>query len=341
MFSKIHTQIVISILGIFVLLPSVVRAHVKWFAESTEVVRPYQFTDFPVMLSIVFVIGALLVGVFLEKKLTVPKWYNRLVQQTAPTILSLASIGFGLSFLIFSYNGFIFAPNLQVDSLAAGAIGSSGMDFNFGSLLLIIQAIAGLMILLGLYERVGGLLLIVLYALAVSRFGFMEMMDTLEMVGFAFYAMIIGRPKWKIVESEFMCAIMHHFHQYGVSILRIGIGLNLIILGFSEKILKPSLTQNFLSTYDWNIMHNLGYTWFTDYWFAYAGGVAEVLFGLFFLFGLVTRLSVVALALFLVTTLILLGPIELMGHLPHFSIALVLLVFGAGSRMHMKKQHRS
>ncbi len=329
MFNKIYTQIAIFILGVSVLLPSVARAHVKWFAESTEVVRPYQFTDFPVMLSIVFVIGALLVGIFLEKKLQVPKWYNKLIQQTAPTILSLASIGFGLSFLIFSYNGFIFAPNLQVDA------------FGFGLLLLSIQAVAGLMILLGLYERLGGLLLILLYTLAVSRFGFMEMMDTLEMVGFAFYAMIIGRPKWKIVESELMCSITHHVHQYGVSILRIGIGLNLIILGFSEKILKPSLTQNFLSTYDWNFMHNLGYTWFTDYWFAYAGGVAEALFGLFFLFGFVTRLSVIALAMFLVTTLILLGPIELIGHLPHFSIALVLLVFGAGSRMHMKKQYRS
>jgi uncharacterized membrane protein YphA (DoxX/SURF4 family) len=278
----------------------------------------------PVIFSIFFVIAALLVGVFLEKKLEVPRWYNNLIQQTAPVILSLASIGFGLSFLIFSYNGFVFAPNLQVESV--------------NSILLIVQALAGLMILLGLYERLGGFLLIVLYVLAVSRFGFVEMMDTLEMVGFAFYAMIIGRPKWKIAESQFMRTLTHPFHQYGVSILRIGIGLNLIILGFSEKILKPSLTHNFLSTYDWNFMHNLGFTWFTDYWFAYAGGVVEALFGLFFLFGLVTRISVVALAVFLVTTLILLGPVELMGHLPHFSIALVLLVFGAGSRMHMKKK---
>ncbi len=324
MLNKIYTQSVISILGICAVLPSIVRAHVKWFAESTEVVRPYQITDLPVIFSIIFVIVAILIGIYLEKKLQVPKWYNKLIQQTAPTILSLASIGFGFSFLIFSYNGFIFAPNLQVET--------------FSSLLLIIQAVAGIMILLGLYERLGGLLLIVLYVLGVSKFGFMEMMDTLEMVGFAFYAMIIGRPKWKIVESEFMCAITHHFHQYGVSILRIGIGLNLIILGFSEKILKPSLTHDFLSKYDWNFMHNLGYTWFTDYWFAYAGGVAELLFGLLFLFGLVTRLSVLALAVFLVTTLTLLGPIELMGHLPHFSIALVLLVFGAGSRMHMKKK---
>lgn len=326
MFNKIHTQAAIWILGVCTLLPTLVSAHVKWFAEPTEVVRPYQFSDVPVIFSIIFVIGALLVGIFLEKKLTVPKWYTKLIQQTAPTILSLASIGFGLSFLIFSYSGFVFAPNLQVDTLG------------FGSLLLIIQAVAGLMILLGLYERIGGLLLIVLYVLAVREFGFMEMMDTLEMVGFAFYAMIIGRPKWKIAESDLLCKITHHFHQYGVSILRIGIGLNLIILGLSEKILKPSLTQDFLSKYDWNFMHNIGYTWFTDYWFAYAGGTAEILFGLFFLFGLVTRLSIVALAVFLITTLILLGPVELMGHLPHFSIALVLLVFGAGSRMHMKKK---
>lgn len=315
----------LSLLGTFILFaPFITLAHVKWFAESTEAVRPYQLTDLPVIFSIFFVIFALLVGVFLEKKLEVPRWYNNLIQQTAPVILSLASIGFGLSFLIFSYNGFVFAPNLQVESV--------------NSILLIVQALAGLMILLGLYERLGGFLLIVLYLLAVSRFGFVEMMDTLEMVGFAFYAMIIGRPKWKIAESQFMRTLTHPFHQYGVSILRIGIGLNLIILGFSEKILKPSLTHNFLATYDWNFMHNLGFTWFTDYWFAYAGGVVEALFGLFFLFGLVTRISVVALAVFLVTTLILLGPVELMGHLPHFSIALVLLVFGAGSRMHMKKK---
>lgn len=316
-----------------IFLPSFAFAHVKWFAESMEVVRPYQFTDIPVMLSFLFVVVTLFVGVFLEKKLPVLKLYNKLIQQTAPAILSLASIGFGLSFLIFSYNGFIFAPNLQIDTLTAAGIGGAGL----GSTLLITQALAGLMILLGIYERLGGLLLIILYAVAVKEFGFMEMMDTLEMIGFAFYAMIIGRPKWKIVESEYISKITHHFHQYGVSILRIGIGLNLIILGFSEKILKPSLTQDFLSTYDWNFMHNLGYTWFTDYWFAYAGGVIEILFGLFFLFGLVTRLSVVALAVFLVTSLVLLGPVELMGHLPHFSIALVLLVFGAGSRMHMKK----
>ena len=94
----------------------------------------------------------------------------------------------------------------------------------------------------------------------------------------------------------------------------------------------------FLEKYDWNFMHHFfGLTWFSDYWFAYSAGVVESLFGIFLILGLVTRLTIVALAVFLVTTLILLGPVELIGHLPHFSIAAVLLVFGAGSVMHMKK----
>ena len=322
---KFVPRVLYSFFAFFLLVPTLASAHVKWFAKPGAYVRPYQITDTPVIISILLVIGALLIGVYLEKKLKVPKWYSSFIEHAAPSILSVASIGFGLSYLIFSYMGFVFAPNLP-------AMGE------FGTLLIGLQALAGAMILFGFYERIGGLLLIVLYVLCVKEFGFSNMMDCFEMVGFAFYAMIIGRPKWKTAEAEFMNKIMHHFHRYGVSILRIGTGINLIILGFSEKILAPSLTQAFLVKYDWNFMHHIGFEWFSDYWFAYAAGVSEVLFGLFILFGLVTRLTIMGLAVFLVTTLMLLGPLEVVGHLPHFSIAAVLLVFGAGSVMHMKKK---
>lgn len=314
------------LLGGFFLSVGKVSAHVKWFAEEKVPIRSYEITDFPVLLSILVVIGALLVGRYLDRKLTLPSWFHNFIQKVAPFVLSLASIGFGLSFLIFSYYGFIFAPNL----IAVG---------EFGKVLLGLQTIAGAMILFGFYERIGGLLLIVLFGLSIKQYGLHEMMDTLEMVGFAFYAMIIGRPAWHVKESHFFSRIVHPLHPYGVSLLRIGTGINLMILGFSEKILSPSLTQDFLSRYDWNFMEHLGFTWFTDYWFAYSAGVAEFLFGLFFLLGLVTRISIAALAVFLVTTLALLGPIELIGHLPHFSIACVLLIFGAGSRMHHRDIH--
>lgn len=317
---KKHKSIFFSFLLTFFSLPSLALAHVKWFAKEEEAVRPYQLTDLPVVLAIILSVIVVNIGIFLEKKLDTPKWFDIFLEKVAPFALSLASVGFGLAFLIFSFNGFIFAPNLTPHSL-------------LGERLILLQALAGAMIFLGIYERIGGLLLIALFGFAIKEYGFLEMMDTLEMVGFAFYAMIVGRPKWQLIDIKAFTTLIHKLHPYGLPLLRVGTGLNLIILGFSEKILNPSLTANFLEHYHWNFMQLLGFESYSNYWFAFSAGVVEALFGVFFLLGLVTRTTTIVLAGFLVTTLYLLGPIELVGHLPHFSIAIVLLVLGAGARL--------
>ena len=308
----------------FIFSPLVASAHVKWFAESVGTDRPYQFTDMPVIIWIIVSLCLVFLGAFLEKKFHVPLWFHVHVAKLTPAVLSLASIGFGLAFLLFSINGFIFAPNLP-------AVGTTGL------FLIAIQTIAGAMILFGFYERVGGLLILFLFALGIKEYGAFEMIDTLEMLGMAMYATIIGRPKWRIVEASWIKSMVGQLESYAVPLLRVGVGLNLIVLAFTEKILAPELTQNFLAGHNWNFMQNLGFHFFTDYWFAFSAGVAEALIGIFLVFGFVTRLTTLVLAMFLITTLVLLGPIELVGHLPHFSIAVVLLALGAGSRLKLLK----
>lgn len=303
----------------FLSLPLTALAHVKWFAEEKIPVKAYSLSDSPVLIGIALSVLLIAIGIYLEKKIRVPNWFHKFTEKYAPYVLSIASIGFGISFLIFSYEGFVFAPNLMANSST--------------DLLIIIQAIAGLMILLGIYERIGGLLLIILFILGINRFGFLEMIDALEIVGFAFYAIIVGRPKFKIADIDLFGKLRHKVHPYGLALLRVGTGLNLIILGFSEKILAPSLTTDFLSRYDWNFMQKIGFESFTDYWFAFGAGTVEIMFGVFFLLGFVTRITTITLAIFLITTLVLLGPIELIGHLPHFSIAIVLFVLGSGARL--------
>lgn len=305
-------------------LPLVTLAHVKWFAHEETQVRPYEVTDTPVMVAIVLALIITSIGFYLDKKLKLPAWFKNFTTRWSPHALSLASIGFGLAFIIFSYNGFIFAPNL----IPHGPLAST---------IILLQALAGVMILIGLYERVAGVLILVIFALCVGQFGGIEMLDTLEIAGFALYAIIVGRPKWKIADTSIFQNFTHHIHEYGVPILRVATGLNLIILGFSEKILTPSLTANFLSMYNWNFMQMLGFEHFTNYWFAFSAGATEALFGLLLVLGVVTRLTTITLAVFLVTTLFLLGPVELMGHIPHFSIAIVLLVLGAGSKLRLRK----
>lgn len=312
------------------IMPTIVSAHVKWFAHSTGYARPYQLADWPVVGTIAACIAALLIGAWASKKLDVPRWLKKFMERWSSAALSIASIGFGLSFLIFSYEGFIFAPNL----IPHGGAGLSA------SALLIIQAVAGAMIFLGFFEKVGGFLLVVLFWLGIRQFGFAEMMDTFEMLGFALYAMIVGRPKWRIADVHVFHHLAHKLHAYGVPFLRVATGLNLIILGFSEKIMAPALTQNFLQRYDWNFMHHvLGLEWFTDYWFAFCAGSVETMLGVFLLFGICTRLTTLVLAVFLIATLVLLGPVELIGHLPHFSIAVVMLVMGAGARLKIGSSH--
>lgn len=313
----------LGLIGLIVSIPSLAMAHVKWFAKPVEYVRPYEITDMPVIATIVISIVTVIIGFYITKRLGVPKWIGGMMGRWAPHALSIASIGFGLSYLVFSYNGFIFAPNLVATS---------------APLLLVLQAVAGTMIFLGLFEKVGGFLLVVLFWLGIQQFGFMEMMDTFEMLGFALYAMIVGRPKWRIMDVHIFQNITHRLHTYGVPILRTATGLNLIILGFSEKIMAPSLTQNFLAHYDWNIMQHLGFEWFTDYWFAFCAGSFETLLGIFLLLGLITRITTLALAGVLITSLIILGPMELIGHLPHLSIAVVLLIMGAGARLRIGRR---
>ena len=106
----------IFILSLVFLSPITTLAHVKWFAEAQMPVRNYQITDSPVILAIVISVLIILLGIYLEKKLKVPNKLNKYIEAWAPKVLSLASIGFGLAFIIFSIQGFIFAPNLQVAS---------------------------------------------------------------------------------------------------------------------------------------------------------------------------------------------------------------------------------
>ena len=301
-------------------MPGLALAHVKWFAEEETIINPYSVHDHYVLIGIIIALCIIGIGIYLEKKLKVPHKLDKTIQKWAPGVLSIASIGFGLSFIIFALKGFVFAPNLPV-------VG------NIGYLMLSIELIAGVLILLGFYERIGGLLILVLFILGITQYGSIEMLDTLEMVGFAFYIIIIGRPKWKMRDFNFVKHLSHKIHAYGLPILRVGTGLNLIVLGSTEKILNPSLTDNFLSHYNWNFMQSLGFHNFTNYYFGFSAGMVEALFGVFFLLGLVTRTTTIALAVFLVTTLCLLGPVELIGHLPHFSIAIVLFVLGSGTRL--------
>ncbi|MBI2872563.1 MAG: DoxX family membrane protein [Chloroflexi bacterium] len=121
------------------------------------------------------------------------------------------------------------------------------------------------------------------------------------------------------------------FSHLPLPIVRAGLGLSLIVLAVHNKLASPDMALTFLDTHDLNFMAALGFASFTNPHFVFAAGVAELVLGVLLLSGLATRLAAAMLAGFFLTTLIVLGLPELIGHLPLLGIVMVLAYRGSGS----------
>ena len=304
-------------------IPLFASAHLKWFISPSDVspVRHYQWTDGPVItwLAVVFVIIA--VGALLERVLPSPRKFSHpFFDYIDPVVVSLFSIMTGVGFIVFSALGFVFAPLLVPATL-------------FGYIIIGAQAFIGLGLVLGVFVQTLSLALIVLYFLATFYFGTQNMLETLEIPGIAFMLLLSVRSHWILFSAEWLESLVKHSREYAVPLLRIFAGFNLIVLGFSEKILHPELGLAFLSEHHWNFMQMLGFQNFTDYWFVLSAGVVEALVGLVFVLGIVTRINAFVVFCFFIPSLIILGPTEAFGHILHFAMWIVLMVFGSGNKL--------
>ena len=314
-------KLVISVASFY---PLAALAHVKWFVlEDAVPARSYSFTDIPVIVWILVSLLIIGIGIILEKTWRLPERFENFLKNLEQSALSLFNILIGITLIAFSLSGFIFAPVLTVHGLSE-------------SILLIIQAVVGLCFIIGAFERLAALMLLGLYLATIPFFGFLSAIEALEIVGITLALFIAGRPRWRVFKFSVLEKFGERYKYFAIPILRVFTGLNLFILGFTEKILRPDLGLAFLESHPWNFMQILGFAQFSNYWFVLSAGAVEAIFGLVFILGIVTRLNAFVLACFFITTLILLGPLELLGHAPHFAIVMALLVFGSGEKFKIK-----
>lgn len=109
----------------------------------------------------------------------------------------------------------------------------------------------------------------------------------------------------------------------------IGLGLQLVVLAIHNKLYEPAATYFFLSEHPYyNFPQYLGWTEFTHLHFSLAAGVFEAAFGIMLMLGLATRYVLLVVSFFFVSTGIISGLEEVMGHLPIFGVIAVLFVAG-------------
>ena len=114
---------------------------------------------------------------------------------------------------------------------------------------------------------------------------------------------------------------------WAVPLLRLGVGLSLIVVGFTEKLLNVPMAVDFLAEYPLNFLPALGIP-LTDAQFVLMIGAVEILVGLCVLSGAFLR-DIILVAWFpFNVTLGIFGPDELVGHLPFYGAMALFFVWG-------------
>lgn len=324
---KLHPYILIAF-GILLMLilafsATGAFAHVRWFVDSNVVVEnfvAYRITDPEVLIWIAVSILIVLASVILDTKLP----NVRIVcSETRHDFIEILRIFTGMSMLLTAYEGAIIAPHL----IAYGA---------FGTKLIFLQAIIGILLIANRFVRHAAILLVILHLGLTIQFGVLAAFEYLSMVGIAIFLLINNLPAPELREQ---------YKPFSVAIMRIFVGISLITLGLAEKLFGAILAESFLAANSWNFLPALGFDFFTDRLFALSAGFTEVIFGLILVLGTTTRLNVLALSVVLLASNVLFliegnneaALVEFVGHMPIIGVALVLLLLGAGQRWKVRK----
>jgi hypothetical protein len=274
-------------------------SHVRWFVEENG--QNLHFTWSPIYY---FLIGAAMCyGVFsyfTERRLQAVYQGSFFTAWRRISQWDLLAYGCGITFVFISFENIFLAPNIEI---------TNGLeDF------LIIQAISGIVLLTALPGWVKGCAVLLLCGMAVDAVSMNVWIDYI----FEFVAVGLA-----------LC-LMKWAPNLSLTILRAGLGLQLMTLAIHNKLMDPALGLAFLSDYQWNFMKLLGLSEFDDLLFVFSAGIAELTFGLLIFFAVGTRFVIFSVSFFFMLTSILLGMHELIGHVPIVVCCLVLFSLGGG-----------
>lgn len=310
------------IYAIFVLTlfaPLLTSAHVKWFVDSDEVIKTshgilpfYDITNKEVLiwsfivLLTVFVFSVIDTHTKSPSKLLAFGLKNeKVINRISQAVLGLFLITVSLVWKI------ILIPEIPVEASVT-------------YVLQIVQIAVGCMFVFNILPRIASVTLMLFCIGLIFHTGFVSLLENTILLSLAFYFYIIHSPE--------NSRVFQMFNKHAVEIVRIGTGISLITLAFTEKFLYPELSMQFLQVHHWNFMQEL-FPWFSDKLFVLSTGFAETIFGILFIFGYITRVTTVIIAVFFglsVTTMLVQFRQWEVEDLVVYSAAILFIFYGHG-----------
>src|SRR5262245_60790099 len=228
-----------------------------------------------------------------------------------PAILGI-HIAFPL--LVYGIQGHLFSPNLDL---------LNAWQYWLG----LIQVGAALAFFYGGLTRLAALGLGLAWLLGVGVIGLEPMLGNAHYLGFAAFFFLAGRGPYSVDRLLFPnLEPSSHMMCLAPVGLRIGVGIALVTVAFTEKLANPALAESFLQQHPLNFTAALGMP-MSNATFALCAGSVELLVGLFILFGLFPRLIILIAWLPFNLTLTIFDWVELIGHLPFYGALAVLLIW--------------
>jgi uncharacterized membrane protein YphA (DoxX/SURF4 family) len=181
------------------------------------------------------------------------------------------------------------------------------------------MAACGVLFIIGFKVRVAAAVLLAAYAFALLVVQpFIDILDHVEYVGIGLYLLLGSHKpylKWADKTPWQMLLAPE-------ALLRIFVGIGLMVLAVSEKLVGIDLSSDFLAHHSWNFLSGLGVD---DRTFIIASGIIEFLVGFTLVLNIAPRLTTAIVAILMTITAILLGVEEVFGHL--FALSLVAVVW--------------
>jgi hypothetical protein len=218
---------------------------------------------------------------------------------------------------VYGVTGKLFAPSNELPGVSTYFVG------------LALTGIA-LSLFYGGLTRLAGVALAVLWCIGIAVIGLEAMLESIMYLGFAAFFFLAGRgpisiDRLLLPRLEPSPALMAR----AVSALRVGLGLSLVFVAFTEKFANLPLAESFLERYPLNFTHALGIGMSNEIFILCAGSV-ELLVGLWILFNIFPREIILIAWVPVNMTLTIFNWAELVGHLPIYGALAVLLIWSSG-----------
>jgi len=292
-----------------------VLEHVKWFTDPKPFPTQYELLwTWPVLLAFACAFAAVGIAFWIQHNIPEPR-VMRTFERFAGSGPAALGLHIGVALVWAAAIGRLFVPSLVIDTHDA-----------YGMAILVLEAVAGVSILLGLATRGGAAILVLLGVLAMQPFSFEAILEQVHILGIAIFLFLIGRGPLSLdrirrvrppVEGQDVPAA-------ALAALRILLGFGIAFTALTEKLLNPALAQSLLDRYAVVALNRA--VGAPDAAFIWAAGTTELLIGAVIVSGQLTRPVMAVGAVLFTVSLFAFGWLELLGHLPFFGIMFLLFI---------------